>query len=116
MKTSKKDQKLFIKGMEQVIVHFGGVRAKHPFSDSIESFEINTTVGVLNIHVDRDLDTIFSVFARFMDKEKYSTCDIISNRVNIYSGKWNFHSREPHKIRHQLYTELKEITLKKELI
>ena len=111
-KNKKSIQKKFIKNIEGLLSSFG-IKAPHPYLSNQDGYELNTIAGSLMIHVDKDSDWCYTVFGRFSDKDKFNECEFLTNSVNKYSGKWNFHYFDPIRLYSDLERSLRAITLNK---
>jgi hypothetical protein len=107
MKITKKEYSDFLNDVLEII------KKHHPSFRKISSpiwvgYEIETKIGklLINLCIEDDSD-IYSIFCRFDEVEKYSKFE--SNRVNKYSGKWNFHHESKGVILSFFENELKEI-------
>lgn len=107
MKITKKEYSDFLNDILEV------VKKLYPSFRKISSpiwvgYEIETKIGKLLINLRiKDNSGIYSIFCRFDEVEKYSKFE--SNRVNHYSGKWNFHHENKGAILRYFENELKEI-------
>ena len=87
MKTiTEKQSQAFAEKLCKALLEVGAIKVKDRI-DSRKDFEIETTVGNLEIHVDTDNTYSYTMFARFDEvdraKEKFN--------CNPYSGKYNTH-------------------------
>lgn len=92
---SRVEMKKFNKIIENIVIGFGGTPIESPFpfsTDESKSWTLETRVGELQISVHApESSKLFSVFCRFEDVDKAKTFIGDDNRLNKYSGKFNFH-------------------------
>jgi hypothetical protein len=56
-----------------------------------DNYELNTSAGLLCISVSKERSRVFTVYARFDNIEKALWSVRNMDRLNPYSGKYNFH-------------------------
>ena len=99
MNNLKKDQAIFL---TNVIEYMKELDLSNPYAsidNYINEWEIKTKFGPLSVHLYKNQDINYSIFCRFLDKEKYSINrnTAIDLRINLNSGKWNFHYQNPER-------------------
>lgn len=112
MKITKKEYSGFVQGVTNVVEKL--IPTYILATSSYQTvFEVNTKIGKLTItlfNLDHNYGmSLYSIFCMFDEKEKFSKFE--SNRVNHYSGKWNFHHENKEAILRYFENELKEIVL-----
>jgi len=108
-KIVQKRQKTFIKKVIEFLTKLEAQSITPEIDGWIAQFTIITRIGLLQITLPKEHDNLFTVFCKFMDKEKYSIFNSV--RVNKYSGKWNFHSVDEDFCFDQFESELNSIVI-----
>lgn len=81
---TRKEINDFVKAIQNIL---GNTESKK-ISDLY--YTIQTIYGELSIKIDDEKSPVFSIFCRFEETDKLN--DFNNDRVNKYSGKFNFHS------------------------
>jgi hypothetical protein len=79
-----KQGKLFVEKICKLLLE-AGAKEVEPLISSHRDFEIETKVGKLEISIEKEQKTCFTVFARFDDPKRASVYG-----CNPHSGKYNF--------------------------
>lgn len=104
----KKKQQAFYEDMLEYILSIGAINRRT--GSLCSQYQLLTTAGVLFITLDEpDKSKIFSICCRFEDEKKAAEMLPNTDRLNKYSGKWNFHTTCPLHCLHQFQTELSPI-------
>lgn len=87
---TKKQQQVFYEDALELALSLG---AKNKHTGRLASeYEINTKAGKLNITFkEPEKGELFTIFCRFEEPVKAKEILPDSERLNPYSGKWNFH-------------------------
>ena len=83
MKITKKQSISFVQKMKKELQNIGAV----PFISDELQFDLKTKYGILWLRIDDNNESCFSVFSRFVNKEKIPNIE----GINSYSGKFNHH-------------------------
>jgi hypothetical protein len=90
MKTiTPKQSQAFVDKLCKALIEVGAKKVKDRI-DSRKDFQLETTVGNLEIHVDTDNVYCYTMFARFDDVDKAKkkfTCNPHSGKCNTHVGK-----------------------------
>lgn len=87
---TKKQQSEFNKN---VIDYITGIGAVEIHNANVYGYELMTKAGVLLITVhEPEKSEVFSIYCRFEDEKKAFEILGDNERLNSYSGKWNFHN------------------------
>jgi len=106
---TKKQQEQFNK---DVIAYIESVGAKKA-DNEVCRYELDTKAGVLFFYIpETEKCDIFSIFCRFEDHKK--AFEVIGNdeRLNSYTGKWNFHGGIASSVLNNLERELSPLLTK----
>lgn len=95
-KIRKKELSGFIKSVREVLSKANAKLVKEDKEKGFEreEYEIETLAGKLTVNFYLNQLFVFSIFARFEDVEKVNEKMYeleLTDRVNKFSGKWNFH-------------------------
>lgn len=110
---TKKQHEAFNKKIEKLVFSLGGIVGAKSYKYSIE-----TNAGILNITThDPEKSDIFSVYCCFDSPttavEVFNT-ELLSisgdGRLNVCSGKWNFHSKDEYSLFHEFKNKLTKLT------
>ena len=107
MATKKQQQAFYEDALESAI----SMGAKNTNTGKLcSSYAIETKAGKLNIHFEEpEKSKVFSIFCHFEDVSKAKAVLGKSERLNQYSGKWNFHTYNATELLFQFESELKPI-------
>ena len=87
---TKKQQSEFNKN---VIDYITGIGAVEIHNANVYGYELNTKAGILLIALDEpERSEVFSIYCRFEDEKKAFEVLGDDERLNSYTGKWNFHN------------------------
>lgn len=101
---TKKQQSEFNKNVIDYITSIGAVKN---LNANVYGYELMTKAGILLITVhEPEKSEIFSIYCRFEDEKKAFEVLGDDERLNSYSGKWNFHTTFPLHCLYQFETEL----------
>lgn len=81
---TKKEINDFVKSIQNILDNTESKKISDLF------YTVQTIYGKLDIRIDDEKSSVFSIFCRFEETDKLN--DFNNNRVNKYSGKFNFHS------------------------
>lgn len=103
---TKKQQSDFNK---KVITYLMGIGAELV---KVNEFRLNTTAGELKVILhDAEASQVYSVFCRFEDEKRAKETVPNLIRLNIYSGKYNFHEFDAGVLLNLLDSELSSIVI-----
>jgi hypothetical protein len=106
----KKKQQAFYEDVLEYILSIGALNTR--IGALCTHYKIDTIAGELFVTLDEpDSSKIFSIYCRFEDEKKAAEMLGNTERLNKYSGKWNFHTTCPLHCLHQFKTELEPILI-----
>ena len=101
---TKKQQSEFNKNVIDYITSIGAVKN---LNANVYGYELMTKAGILLITVhEPEKSEIFSIYCRFEDEKKAFEVLGDDERLNSYSGKWNFHNGQPQSALNNIKREI----------
>lgn len=101
---TKKQQSEFNKNVIDYITSIGAVKN---LNSNVYGYELMTKAGILLITLhEPEKSEIFSIYCRFEDEKKAFEVLGDDERLNSYSGKWNFHNGHPQSALNNIKREL----------
>ena len=89
-RNKKAMQKIFIEKVIESVNAIGAISIPPDIDSFIAQWLIETIYGTLQITLPKEHTFCFTIFCRFLSKaEKFS--QFKTDRINKFSGKWNFH-------------------------
>lgn len=105
---TKKQQQAFYEDVLDYIVR-RGAQNRHKGALATH-YKMETKAGELHITLEEpETSKVFTIYCQFQDVEKAKELLKGSDRLNKYSGKWNFHYMDADTALTQFHNELKPI-------
>jgi hypothetical protein len=107
---TKKQQQCFYESALELALKLG---AKNKHTGRLASeYELETKAGKLSIHFkEPEASNVFTIFCKFDNPEKAKDAVIEKERLNIFSGKYNFHYFNPDELLYYFEKEIKPILI-----